>query len=120
MGLFSKSERDGLSTSGYGSHEDVLKIRRQVGEQFEKGIETILENYDGELVAVIRVVEDENGNPEQTRTFIGGVAGAQSTEALKEGLLEAVNTIRERSAGVGVDKTKIKDALRKLIDEMED
>lgn len=121
---FDKSESESISGSGFGNHQDVLKARKKMSKMFTDKIEEVLDGYDGELMAVVRVKEDENGNPHNTVSFVGGISGLESTLQLADAVHNLAHTIREKTDKNLDEAIKVKegseaiDKLRKILEEM--
>lgn len=78
-----------------GGYEKLVETRKKELPQIEEQVQKMFENYNGEVMAVIRIYEDENGDPEAGETFIGGVSGAASSMALAAKLDEAGKHLRK-------------------------
>ena len=85
-------------TAFSGDYEDVMKERAKQLPAFEKEIQEKFENYDGEMVAVIRIREDENGQPEHGDIFVGGVCSFESSMKMLKALDEAKDAITSQMA----------------------
>lgn len=76
-----------------GDYSTMIDARKQHLPGIEDNINEILEDYDGEMIAVIRIREDENGTPQGAQTFISGVAQTESQ-------LQLVKSLREMSVSM--------------------
>lgn len=117
----------GVEGSGYGSFQDILKMRNQMNDHFQEGIKQLTDNYDGELIGIVRIKEDENGEPEQVLSFVGGIGVSESVMRLAQGLAQAAATIvdkhnqqinRLESSSKGKDSPQ--DSIKKIIKALED
>lgn len=76
-----------------GSYEDMLNIRKKKLPEIQENIQDIFKDYDGEFLTIVKQHEDENGDPEATTIFIGGVAGMKSQLAMLKNLEQAKKSL---------------------------
>lgn len=86
----SKSE---LFTGGY---ERMLKERKNKLPQLESAVQEVLDEWSGETICIIKIHEDENGDPSGQHIFIGGVSKISGQIALGKALSEASYNIRDK------------------------
>lgn len=79
-----------LGMSG-GSYEDLIKKRKEMLPKLQKDIEDFFEDWNGEVFAIVRVNEDENGDPIGANISMGGAGTSESQIALSKALEEASN-----------------------------
>ena len=85
-------------TAFSGDYEAMMKQRAKHLPEFEKEIQERFEDYNGEMVAVIRIREDENGQPERGEIFVGGVCSLESSMKMLKELDEAKDAITSQMA----------------------
>lgn len=96
-----KKKNSTVPTMNAGSFEDMMKARAKELPELEKSIEKFFKDYDGGLVLMMKVNEDENGEPVGMETnIVGTVQMASQIRLIKnldrikdkliEDLLEAV------------------------------
>lgn len=78
-----------------GDFRKMMEMRKSSLPDLEDSINKILADYDGEMLAIVRVGEDENGDPEHHMVFIGGVSGIESQIRLIAGLSEAEKQVHD-------------------------
>lgn len=78
-----------------GDFETLVKLRKEHLPKVQKTINEVFKNYDGEMVAVIRIKEDENGDPCGQQVFIGGVGKLETQIKLACALNEAAEEMRD-------------------------
>lgn len=84
------SDRKVVGMTG-GSYEDMIKQRKKMMPQMQKTIEELFDNWSGEVFAIIKVKEDENGEPQGVDLVMSGAGTPESQIALSKGLDEASN-----------------------------
>jgi glucose-6-phosphate isomerase len=84
-----------MNTVQTGTFEEMRKIRKQKLPDIQKEVQKIFENYDGGMVAIITVDEDENGYADGHHMYIAGVAHLSSQLAIGKGLSEATDEVRD-------------------------
>lgn len=84
-----------IQESVKGGYEGMIKKRKAEMGHIEKEVNTILKDYDGEMLAIIRITEDENGKPEATHAYIGGVASIEAQLKMGKALSEAADNMRD-------------------------
>lgn len=75
--------------------EEMMRMRKKSMPEFKKAINKEFKDYGGEMVAIIRVMEDENGMPTTTSVYIGGAASLQAQVSLARGLDRTANEFKE-------------------------
>lgn len=78
-----------------GGFEQMIKTREENLPEVEKTINKVLNDYDGGMIAIVRVIDDENGDPEAQQVFIGGVSHLGSQVKLAKGLNQAMDALRD-------------------------
>lgn len=78
-----------------GDFRKMMEMRKGAIPDLEDSINSILDDYHGEMLAIVRVSEDENGDPNSHAIFIGGVAGIESQIRLARSLHEAEKSIHD-------------------------
>ena len=81
-----------------GDFRAMMEERQKQLPDFEKTIQEQLKNYGGEMVALIRIHEDENGDPASSSVFVGGVASFESSMKMLQALDEAKDGITTQMA----------------------
>ncbi len=83
----------------HGGYEKMLKMREEKLPEIQEAINKVFKDYDGGLVAIIVMKEDENGMPSGRHLFIGGVSRLEvqlfMSKALFEASDDAVNALLE-------------------------
>lgn len=72
-----------------GSYEKMMDMRKRMLSRIEKNINSALDGYDGGLIALFVMKEDENGKCVGSNVFISGVSRPESSLALAKVLSEA-------------------------------
>jgi hypothetical protein len=85
----------GKSSVKSGSFEDMIKARAKNKAEIEENIRGILADYDGGLIAIVRVGEDENGEANTQSTFVGGTAGMSSQIRMIKALSDSGDRLLE-------------------------
>lgn len=101
-----------------GDYEEMIKFRRKQKKEIMAGLEEVLDGYDGGMIAIVRVTEDENGDITGSKNFLAGVSKREARKAIKEGF---ANLTREIDAGGNdeVDEAvaEFKDLIKKLLED---
>lgn len=96
-----------------GSFEDMIKMRSDNQSDVEKSIQDVLKDYDGTMIAIIRLHEDENGDPDSETIFIGGTSHLENQVKFASILRNGYETfMRHMVESCSKDPT----ALRKVMD----
>lgn len=106
-----------------GSYEDMVKMRKKQLPEIKDEIQKMFKNYDGGLVAIITMDEDENGKSEGHSLFIGGVAHISTQLALGKALSEASEKMAEMlvdkaSGNPHAMKSIVSELLEKMLDDI--
>jgi hypothetical protein len=120
MKIFDKETEDSHETFK-GSFEQMMKVRQANLKDIEKSINDVFKGYSGEMIAVVRVHEDENGEPESSTIFVGGVATYSASMSMMRALSEARETVAEQMANAVIKnpdllKTMLKDLKKPVKD----
>lgn len=91
----SKDKENTSSKLSEGSFEDMIKTRKAGLPDYEEEIQEQLEDYDGGLIAIIRVEEDENGKASKIRATVVGAAHISSQLRLIRGLDKLGERLRD-------------------------
>lgn len=78
-----------------GDYEAMIKMRAKQLPEIEATINEALADYDGSMIAIIRIHEDENGKSERTQVMIGGVSHLGNHISLGKGLMQAADELRD-------------------------
>lgn len=92
-----RSDRDKIIVT-QGDFAHMMETRKEETPHIEKSINDILKDYSGEMVAVILIEEDENGNPSDQTVFISGVSGMDSQLAMMKALNSAEKQMQDALA----------------------
>ena len=95
-----------------GSYADMINERKANYKEMRQTVDEILSKWDGGLLCVMRVDEDEKGNPTEVRTFIGGVSQVPASLALAETAIVTAETLMKpikESATEDLAKERISD-----------
>ena len=68
-------------------------------------------HYSGEMLAIIRVHEDENGEPTSRSIFVGGVAGLDASKRMVEALEETRKDVANSIVGGITDNPELLNTL---------
>lgn len=102
-----KSKRNHKGRSFKGGFEDMMAERKKQLPEFQAHIQEHLADYNGEMVAVIKVSEDENGDPTGTSVFVGGVCTFESSMKMLRALDEAKDAITTQMAEGAAENPEI-------------
>lgn len=69
--------------------EGMLKARAEHLPEIEKNINKVLKDYTGAQMAIVVIVEDENGEPEGSQLLVTGTGRVSSQVALAKALHQA-------------------------------
>lgn len=72
-----------------GSFEYFLKTRAKKLSELQDAINEILKDYDGGLVAIVVMKEDEDGLPSGKQMFLGGVSRPETQLMMSKALGDA-------------------------------
>lgn len=115
------SGKDKASKIQAGTYEDMIKMRKKQLPELEETIQEVLKDYDGGMIAIMQVKEDENGMGEGHSVFIGGVGHVSTQIQMGKALMQASDQIRdlmiESAKG---DPKALKGILGALVEEMLD
>lgn len=93
---FGRSKKsDDLHGIKSGDFETMMKMRKKQLPDIEKSINDMLKDYDGGLVAVIRISEDENGKADGDSMFLGGVSHISTQIRMGKALSKASDKMLE-------------------------
>ena len=95
---FNNNDNDTKSKAFRGSFKDMMDERNKRLPEFKERIQEHFKNYNGEMVAVITIEEDENGDPHSGSIFVGGVATFDSSMRMLQALDEAKDGITSQMA----------------------
>lgn len=114
-----KDKKKKIKPGGFrGDFADMMKHREELMPEFEDAIEQQFDNYNGEMVAIVQVDEDENGKPTGSTMFIGGVASMESSLRMLKALDEARDAIAKQiGQGLAEDPEAIGELFGSLISE---
>lgn len=71
------------------SFEDMLKERKKAFDKIKQSVKETLKDYDGGMLAVLVMKEDENGMPSGAKVFLGGVGRPETQIELARALSQA-------------------------------
>lgn len=71
------------------SFEDMLKERKKAFDKIKQSVKDTLKDYDGGMLAVLVMKEDENGMPSGSKVFLGGVGRPETQIELARALSQA-------------------------------
>lgn len=77
-----------------GDHEDMKRTRKEEMPHIMENIQEIFQDYNGELVAVVRIEEDSKGNPQGVNFLVSGVASASASQRMVSALREAADEVQ--------------------------
>lgn len=105
----SKKDEAKISNGGYA---EMIKERKAVYPEHRQSVDEILSRWDGGLLCVMRVDEDENGDPHGVQVYVGGVSKVMTTLALAETMASTAEGILNK-----VKKTAIQDIAKEMADD---
>lgn len=120
MKLFGKDEDNYYRLKKSDGFENMLKIREENLPDYEREIEKALRNYDGGLVGIVRVFEDENGEPNSATEIAVGTASLSSQMALVGRLRNMADEL-EKKANAALEahrKTHKEPEMEELVEEI--
>jgi hypothetical protein len=79
----------------FGDYEEMMNKRKKELPTINKSILEVMKGYDGEMIAIIRVHEDENGDVMGRSIFVGGVGKMEAGGAIVEGCTEIVSKVTD-------------------------
>jgi len=79
-----------------GGYADMIKERKAEYPTLRQTVDEVLSKWDGGLLCVMRVDEDENGDPTGVQTFVGGVSKLSASIALAETATDTAKTLAKR------------------------
>jgi len=94
MDIFGDSKDKGEKLKGgmiKGDFETLQKMRKETMKEFEATIKEVFKDYDGEMIAIVRIREDENGDPEGHQECVLGVGSVESRYKLSRALQKVSN-----------------------------
>ena len=121
MNINFSNDKNGTSkaTMKEGTFEDMVKMRKKQLPEIQASIQEMFKDYDGGMVAILTVKEDENGHAEGHNLFIGGVAHISQQLQMGKAFSQASDQMRdmliENAAG---NPKALKAVLMGLVSEM--
>lgn len=113
FGKNSKSKRH--SEVFDGGYEKMMKERKSKMPELEAAVQEVLDDWSGETLCIIKIHEDENGDPSGNHVFIGGVTKLGTQLALAKVLMGTADDIRDRLLDVAKDNPG---AAKQILGEM--
>lgn len=99
MKLFNDSEEETREGKAFkGNFKEMMDERKKALPKFEKAIQNKFKDYSGEMVAIVLIKEDENGDPESSEVFVGGVSTFETSMKMLESLNEVKDAITSQMA----------------------
>ena len=74
----------------------MLKELKNKLPELEEAVNEVLADWNGETLCIIKIHEDENGDPSGQHVFIGGVTKFTSQLALGKVLISTADEIRDK------------------------
>lgn len=113
---FSNDNTKGISKTKIlkGGFEEMVKQRQKNLPSIEANIQDIFKDYNGEMVAIVRINEDENGDPESSSTLISGVSGFASQVRLTKALDNAVSDLI-KTVSLAIVESRGDEGIRELL-----
>lgn len=125
MNIFNRDNEKNKSETITGFRAASEK-RQEILPQVEEAVQGAFQNYNGEMVVVVRVHEDENFDPVKTQIIISGISSLESITSVLEALddarqdiLNSVGDMLKDKFGRGVKPEDIESAL-KLFKQMKE
>lgn len=106
------SHRDELeidSTSYIGDFAKMMEERAKEYPKLRRDLDKLLGSWEGQLICVMVVDEDENGETEGVNIMLSGVSPLTSSLALTERLEKVSKELKQKT---------IKDAVSEMLDEL--
>lgn len=92
-----------------GGYAEMIKERKAIYPEHRQTVDEILSKWDGGLLCVMRVDEDENGDPSGVQVFVGGVSKVANTLALAETMANTAESLLKR-----VKKSAMEDLAKEI------
>ena len=115
----SDNSKDKKAKSGmfHGDYETMLKERQKKLPELEAAVQEVLNDWNGETLCVIKIHEDENGDPSGQHVFIGGVSKLGGQLALGKVLINTADGIRDRLLDIiKDDPSKAREVLGEMLE----
>ena len=110
-------DKKAKSSMFHGDYETMLKERQKKLPELEAAVQEVLNDWNGETLCVIKIHEDENGDPSGQHVFIGGVSKLGGQLALGKVLIKTADGIRDRLLDIiKDDPSKAREVLGEMLE----
>lgn len=92
MNLFDNNKKNVRTSVQEGNFEDLINARKKALAEYEEVISGVFKDYDGSLVLIMRVEEDENADPTAVSTNVVGA----TTMAAQVRLIKSMDKIKKK------------------------